>query len=433
MATMTENAERKRRRWPRILAAVVLGVVLALGLAEVGYRTWLRVSGHPYDPDRLRERFLEVQSRARDFVPHPAPAGVTDVAPENPAQQRLIHPYLGWEVFGSLEEMLADGDRLQDPKTEDDYEILLVGGSVADVFGAFGADRLIRRLEADPKLKGRHVYFYKYARGGYKQPQTVNAVQYMLTIGFKPECVLAIDGFNEVALSNDNAALHSSPLLPSVIHWGALAMSGTADRDSILMAAQIVADLREIVSVTSKTLSSGALHSAILGRIAEKRLHAIEEETKALTQAYYKRTREMGGKYVLRGPRFEGPGLPAITDGIRAWTEGSRSLRAICEARGIKYVHVLQPTLHDAGSKPVTDEEMQKGVIGKGWMEAVELGYPLLREAGIKLKEGGETYLDGTQVFKDHAETLYYDGCHFDREGNKIFADWIADEMLKRW
>src|SRR4029079_5587234 len=126
-----------------------------------------------------------------------------------------------------------------------------------------------------PKLKGRHVYFYKYARGGYKQPQTVNSGQYMLSMGFKPECVLAIDGFNEVALSNDNAALHSSPLLPSVIHWGALAMSGTADRDSILMAAQIVADLREIVSVTSKTLSSGALHSAILGRIAEKRLHAI--------------------------------------------------------------------------------------------------------------------------------------------------------------
>ncbi len=429
----TTSIERGRRRWPRVLLAIIAGTLLSLVLAESGYRLWLRVRGHPYDAEMLRGEMLELQSRARDFVPHPAPAGVNDVEPENSAQRRLIHPYMGWEVVGSMEEMLADWDRLKDPKTENDYEILLVGGSVADVFGAYGADRLIRRLEADPKLEGRHVYFYKYARGGYKQPQTVNSVQYMLSIGFKPECVLAIDGFNEVALANDNAALHSSPLLPSTMHWGALAMNGIVDRDCIAMAGHIVANLREVESFTSKVISSGAWRSAILGRMAEKRLFSIRDETAVLTTAYYKRTRELGGKYVMRGPPFQGPGMPAMVDGVRAWKEGSRSLRAICEARGIKYVHVLQPTLHDEGSKPVTEEELKKGEMGPNWTEAVNLGYPMLRSEGKRLAEGGETYLDGTQVFKDHAETLYYDSCHFDREGNKIFADWIADEMLKRW
>lgn len=423
----------RRRRWPRILLALLIGLVVAPLLAEGGFRLWLRIHGATYDATSMRSALLEKNSRARDFVPRPAPKGVTDVAPENPAQQRLIHPYMGWEVFGSMEEMLVDWDRLGDPSTQDDYEVLLVGGSVADVFGAYGAEELQKRLEADPHLKGRHVYVYKYARGGYKQPQTINSVQYMLSIGFKPECVLAIDGFNEVALSNDNALMHSSPILPSAMHWGALAMNGMADRDSIEMAGRVVANLREAERFTGWMVSSGAWRSAILGTLAQHRLRTIEDDTRHLNAAYYQRVRDLGGKYVLRGPPFRGAGLPAVEDGIRAWKEGSRSLRAICEARGIKYVHVLQPTLHDEGAKLVTDEEKAKGEIGEGWLEAVKLGYPILRAEGAKLAADGEDFIDATRVFADHEETLYYDGCHFGVEGNRIFADYLADEMLKRW
>ena len=422
-----------RRRRKRFLLATLIGLVVAPILAEAAFRVWLRVDGRPYDAESLRTTLLEHQSRARDFVPRPAMVATNDAQTDNAAQQRIVHPYMGWEVSASVEQIEAEMQRIGDPAAANDYEILLVGGSVADVFGAYGADRLQERLEADPHLGGRRVYVYKYARGGYKHPQTLNAVQYMLSLGFEPECVLAIDGFNEVALSNENAVQESNPILPSTMHWGALAMNGVVDRECVAMAGRMVENLDELVRFTGKVVSSGAWRSAIVGTLAERRMLAIEDDTRRLRAAYYERMRTLGGEQVMHGPPFRGRGLPAIEDGIRAWTEGSRSLRALCEARGIRYVHVLQPTLHDEGSKPVTDEERAKGVIGESWLEAVKIGYPLLRAAGEKLSRNGEQFFDATRIFAGNAETLYYDNCHFGAAGNRIFADWIAETMLSRW
>jgi hypothetical protein len=356
---------------------------------------------------------------------------MNDVKPENEAQQRILHPYMGWEVFGSVEQLDSDAQRIRDPAAQQDYEILLVGGSVGDVFGAYGADRLRERLEADPQLSGRSVYVYKYARGGYKHPQTQNVVQYMLSIGFEPECVLAIDGFNEVALANENAAESSSPILPSTMHWSALAMNGIVDRDCVSMAGRMVDKTRQIERFAGTVVSSGACRSAVLGSLAWRRLRTMQDETRVLRKAYYERMRKLSDDRILHGPPFRGSGLAAVSDGVRAWSEGSRSLRAICEARGIRYVHVLQPTLHDEGSKPMTDEERTKGVIGASWLEGVQLGYPLLRSEGKVLSRNGEEFLDASRVFADSNETLYYDNCHFGEKGNRILAEFIADAMLR--
>lgn len=427
------DAPLPRRRWPRLVTIQLAVLVAAFVLGEIGCRIYLRSSGRPYDADHARGVFQELFSRTRDFVPRAAGAMGAGIASndDSTAQQRILHPYQGWEVMGSVEQHLAESSRLGAGVRDQDFELLIVGGSVADVFGQYGAARLEERIRADPRFAGREVYSYKYARGGYKHPQIVFSVQYLLSLGYTPECVIAIDGFNDVALSNENASMESNPILPSTMHWRTLAMNGTGDRVSVRQAAAIVENLGDIEWWTSRAVETGAYRSALLGTIAFSRVQDLQKRTRVMTKEYANRLADLGARYVVAGPPFDGRGLPAVQRGVKAWEEGSRTLRALCEARGIRYVHVLQPTLHDPGAKPMTDEEREKGVIGTTWLEGVTLGYPLLREAGARLASGGEDFHDASRIFADDARTLYFDSCHFGVEGNLVLAEFVADALLR--
>lgn len=430
---MTSTASPRRVRWRRICLWQAVVLLLGAVAVEVGFRIYLRADGRPFDSSRARSDFLELASRARDFVPRGAPRALSSVPPETTGQQRILSPYTGWEVMASVEQLATECARRDDPTTGHDFEILLVGGSVADVFGALGAQHLEQRLAADPRFAGARIYTYKYARGGFKHPQIVNMVQYLLSLGFSPECVISIDGFNDVALANENASWNSNPVLPSSPHWGVLAANGVADRCAIELAAEAVEALKDVEALARRSVNWHLYESAALSTLAMRRAKGHQEHARAASKAYSDRLGELGGTFVLAGPPFGGLGRPAIELGVKAWVEGTRSLRALCEARDIRYFHVLQPTLHDPGAKPMTDEERSKGLIGETWLTGVQIGYPLMRSAGAELARGGEAFIDATKLFEHDTRTLYYDNCHFGAEGNRILADFVADEILKRW
>lgn len=424
------STPKSPRRWLRILALQLALLCVVFVLCEVGCRIYLSSQGRSYVAAQARASFEELFSRTHDFVPRAAGAmGAKN--DDATAQQRILHPYLGWEVMGSIEQLLAESSRLGAGARDQDYEILIVGGSVADVYGQYGCAHMEDLLRADPRFAGRTIYTYKYARGGYKQPQTVIAVQYLLSLGFTPECVISIDGFNDVALSNENAWMQSNPILPSTMHWRTLAMNGTGDRESVRQAAAIVEHLQSMEWWTREVVDTGAYRSALFGTIAFARVRALQAAARAMTKEYGNRLANLGARYVVAGPPFEGKGLPAVRNGVKAWEEGSRTLRALCEARGIRYLHVLQPTLHDPGAKPMTDEERAKGAIGPQWLDGVTLGYPLLREAGARLAAGGEDFVDGSRIFEHETRTLYYDNCHFGVPGNLLLAEFVAKALLR--
>jgi hypothetical protein len=103
----------------------------------------------------------------------------------------------------------------------------------------------------------------------------------------------------------------------------------------------------------------------------------------------------------------------------------------MCDSRDIHYLHVLQPTLHYEGSKPVTDEERRTGDMDVFWKHGVRLGYPLLRKTGSKLADEGIHFYDGTMLFKDVHETIYFDNCHFKGVGLEIFGKAVGEAFLK--
>jgi hypothetical protein len=94
------------------------------------------------------------------------------------------------------------------------------------------------------------------------------------------------------------------------------------------------------------------------------------------------------------------------------------------------YLHVLQPTLYDEGSKVLTRDEIAKSKTVREWSEGARIGYPRLRAAGPELTARGIDFYDASLVFADVGETLYYDACHFNARGNEILAEAVAARML---
>jgi lysophospholipase L1-like esterase len=103
----------------------------------------------------------------------------------------------------------------------------------------------------------------------------------------------------------------------------------------------------------------------------------------------------------------------------------------MCERRSILYLHLLQPTLHLPGSKPLTETEIAGGDTGTEWIEGVQTGYPILRARGRQLQDAGVPFIDATMLFAEVNEELYYDACHFGVAGHERLADVVVDALLK--
>jgi hypothetical protein len=323
---MSADSPRLTRfaRWRRILLFQAAFLVLGLLLAEGGMRVWRRVRGDPYDADATAKRIAYMRSRATELVPVPRDPNETLVG-DAVWQSQILHPYTGNMLLGTAHLIDLQLPRVGDKEAEKDFEILLCGGSVAAVFGRFGGERLTQLLEADPQFAGRKIHIYEYGIGGFKQPQITNLVSYLFTLGFKPECVIAIDGFNEVALGNANAEAGVNPTFPSVSHWAALTDQTAPDHETTRLAWEGLERRQDIVSLADCALRWGAQHSVIAGTIVVGRLDRLEARAHASFDAFTKRQLEQSNKRVRAGPEFTHGAQAAVELSVRCWKESSRT------------------------------------------------------------------------------------------------------------
>ena len=399
--------------------------VLALVLAEASFRALLWVRGDAYGSDDARRALERMRSEMWDSVPTGGDGG--EASPERP--NRFQHPYLGWETLRGLARIEGQARKRG---AENSYEIWVVGGSVAAGFGEKdreGAPTLIAELQADPRFQDRPIRVISHGRGAFKQPQQINLVTFLLAILPAPDAVINLDGFNEVAIGNQNAVAGVHPAYPSMPQWLELARTDSSNATLLGLALEIQRQKEHGDRLMSRTLGWGLHRSAISGWLAVRRMGSVRA---AWGQAQAEYAEALGNARTdhLKGPSYP-DGEEAIYRAVRVWTESSRSLHAICAARGIHYLHVLQPTLHDRGSKPLTEEEIGTGAAADTWIEGVRVGYPLLRAAGERLKTQGVAFHDTSQVFAETPETLYFDACHFVPRGNAILARAVARAFLE--
>ena len=348
-------------------------------------------------------------------------------------RREVLHPYLGYLAFPPNKPRLDDGAWINEASfylpeapifdQSDALVIGITGGSVAGQFLQMGRKALAEELAAHPSFSGRELRFVGLAAGGYKQPQQLMALSYVLAMGGRLDILINIDGFNEVALhATSNARQGVAPIFP--LHWYFRAVE-----DELLTTKLAAIDeLRQ----RRKSRAEWALES-VFGRTWLGRAGWLVAD-RWLERAVRNRERELSETNrvadILRG----GPHLEedALDDQVRVWREASVQLQRLAAANGIQYFHALQPNQYVEGSKVLTDEELEMAYKpDRELATGVVQGYPLLLEASRELEAASVRFLDLTPLFEDVDETIYVDDCcHMNELGNQFIAHAIAQFIL---
>jgi hypothetical protein len=358
---------------------------------------------------------------------------------------RTPHPYLGYVYSTELNQpryvrghsrfdVTSFGfidDQLPIHKRSDDQVIVgIVGGSVALGFSIEGDDALARILLQHPGLAGKKVRFVRLGLGGYKQPQQLLTVAYLLTLGAEFDMLVNIDGFNELAMAlMDNVPVGVYPYFPRGWHF-VIGARLTPDQQRLLAQKTYTEESRQALARTFLDLPtrySVSLQCAwrLLDRRKRWTVRGLDEALR--------RENATGQRFVATGPGTEGftdENIgPALVD---VWVRGSTQLRKVCEQNDILYLHCLQPNQYLEGSKPMPPEELEVAVNhGTGYAKAVQQHYHRLIAAGDRIRAAGVDFHDLTMVFQDHPEPLYIDTCcHVNRRGNEILAQRIGAALL---
>ncbi|MCC6407798.1 MAG: hypothetical protein IT453_11570 [Planctomycetes bacterium] len=449
MSAETEhtNAEHRQtaaigRRGALFKLALVLGGIAALAFVlEIGARIRARLAGAPWDAAAARRELTHaLESFAADAATETAP-GVADSALDSKGAapdtaglvdaHQALHPYLGFDDLRMHERLRA---AIEASRSPDGFDVLVEGGTVAADFVGAGSERLSELLRAAPDFPGGAngpVRVWCEARAEFKQPQQANALACALAAGLEPELVITIDGFDDVAIALSNVAAGTHPLYPSAARWNVLAGNPTGDVRTLDRLIELRRRRARVAAFAERALARHVELSALAGSLALGKLHELRAEADAALaelDAAFKTFREGSAE---RGPKFTGSTDDALRCAVEAWGEGAFSMWSLCRARGIAYVHVLQPTLHDDGAKPASEDELALAAPDPLRLDAARLGYPALRARGAELALRGMPFCDASRVFADVRETRYRDASRIDDAGHRLLAESIARRALE--
>jgi hypothetical protein len=362
---------------------------------------------------------------------------------ERPGLILQVHPYVGYvetppRAIGSD----SSGKRRDYPvtpygyvdriapiqtRTPDRLVIGITGGSVAWSFHMFGTARLKAQLQKDPALARKELVFVNLAVSGYKQPQQLMTLNYLLVLGAQFDMIVNIDGFNEVALYEaEDIGQHVFPAFPR--NWDTRLELSSPRVSRYLGRIEAEADHR--VGLARGFSRPPWRYSPLANLVwsvadsrAEVAIHALQNGYRAAVPS--------SAYYTIKGPGWTFASRAELYRHLATlWKNSSLQLGRLCAANRIRYYHFLQPTLL-AGSKPLTAPEAHLATNrDRRYRPGIEQGYPLLIEAGRELQSDGERFTDLTGMFAAERAAVYVDLCHLNQTGNDLLADRIAAAIL---
>lgn len=418
------------------VVSIIFCLLLIEGLLAAG--SMLSRRQNPYSAASLREyrsglENLTAAGRRESahlpsVVPHPY-AGY--VANYDAGKSHKGMPVNRYGFFSEVEALYR-------PVPEEEFVVVVLGGSLAAQFCIVGADYLREGLENLPITGGRRVVINSLAQGGYKQPQQLLVFSYFLSLGLHADLLITIDGVNEMAFFPLHAIRNQiDPSFP----WNWLTLTAVDERDKEIMEARLsVIRQRENRERIASLLLRSGLYRSVLVRGLGNRLerastrreetaeHRLEERLRVLSRA--------DPAYVRTGPVYwEGDDLEeALMESARLWREASIALSDLAREQGIPYVHGLQPNQYFFRESPPPERPDSRVYSRESrFYEALTRGYSCFAGQSEILRENNVPFVDYNESFFGRApETIYEDDfAHLNRRGNEILAAAVVESVAR--
>ncbi|MEF3697387.1 hypothetical protein [Desulfolutivibrio sp.] len=347
--------------------------------------------------------------------------------------QYILHPYLGFVYDATYNAAVGPygfvGDDIVAEVADGNYNVVVTGGSVAGNFYVMEFQELKKRLQAMPALAGKKINMACIATAGYKQPQQLLSVAYLLSLGARIDLLINIDGFNEMVIPlTENQPEGISVFYPTM--WKDLTDDLGDSRQRILIGELSLVDAARTTlakwfswpgidwSMTAN-LTWFLMDNVLSGQAREK-VNELERTSGAL-------------KVFQKGPPDQGD-RDAVQEHLAdAWGTSSRLLGELAKSGEFAYVHVLQPNQYVPGSKPMSENEKLIAISPTpGMAETTAQGYDRLAQHIADIEQAGIPFLDATMIFQNVTEDVYFDTCcHFNKLGSDILLDAIMGFLGK--
>ena len=419
---------------------VLVSILIGAAVLELSTRTWLWARGRPHDGRAIlteMRRTVEGMQRAFEDVEAQEEVGEGDASGSRKVLRRdrrnnprIAHPYLAWENADAIVRLSEDLAHFAGPEHEETFDVLVLGSSVGAGFMNEGQRWFREEVASDLRLRDRPVRFLCYARGSYKQPQQALALVYLLSLGIEPDAVIDIDGFNETmgALRNFRRGVH--PSYPIFSHWAQVIDARPDDPVATRLRVRLEVHRLAARDVVAGVERYGLARSAVLAWVSRLRLRRAQVRWAAAQEEL---TAHMAAEQddAVLGPAFEGDRRDALREAVAGWMRSLRLMHALCEARSIPFLYVLQPNPGIPGSKVLTALEVERTRQSDVWAKAAEDGYPMMMRGLVELTaDPGIRAFDATGLFRDVAETVWIDSGHLNDAGNELLARRVAAEIL---
>lgn len=357
-----------------------------------------------------------------------------------------LHPYLGW----TMNPQTNDGSKFAGrhvpinslgfndeehgiPKRAGDKLIVaIVGGSVAWQLSVAGEETLIRKLREKPVFRDKKVELIRLAMSGYKQPQQLMSLNYLLSLGAEFDAVVNIDGYNEIALAS--CENHEQGVFAAYPRMWHARMQDVVDPRVYSLSFRLFQMRARRQQIAADRYNSWYWWSPTLNLIWWFRDKSMEDELIQLATELKDHKTSKGFGFAALGPKQLYQNEAAMFDHLTAlWSNCTRQMHLICRSNNIVYLHALQPNQYFPGSKPLSPTEGKDMFVpDQEYGQAIAKGYPLLIRAGENLRKEGVEFHNLTQLFANTEKTIYVDYfCHYNQQGNDMLAEAVGEKLCQ--
>jgi hypothetical protein len=348
----------------------------------------------------------------------------------------VLHPYLGFvqdprRTKGYSDYGFPDAD--VQPYTKDSKRIVIgiFGGSFAEGLSRTTKKVLTTALKRSPRFADKEIKILTIAMGGYKEPQQMLALAYLMSMGFHFDVVVNLDGLNEIALPvTDNIAKGVSPFYPR--NWSARMNSFDATMMSFAREhTSLTENRRFLASLFSQLPLRYSVAANVVWLALDRTTGRKIQSVNLAAQKYH--PQENTVSYMARGPFFSYAGDSDTYDDLaQMWMRSSVVMNALARANGMIYLHFLQPNQYVPGSKTMGNDERRLAYDeNHPYRNSVLAGYPRLQQRGKDLQQQGVAFFDLTMSLSSHPEHLYGDTCcHLNQPGYELIALEIASRIV---